>query len=324
MNEANKKRKIAFVVGEFPVVSETFIINQVADLKDRGFDVEVFTFRRGSEENISERFGHYNMARQIHVCDMPQNFFVRCFRAIPKAISLFMCHRRAAFRVFNVVKYGRNALSLKLLYWVEPFSRMKDVDLIHCHFGTIATKFLIVKEILEMPQKIVTSFYGYDVSHIFKQKGPRVYDRLQKECALFFVMSENMKERVVAHGFDKEKVKVLPVSIDAASYPFSRRSLHPGEKVHIVSVGRFVEKKGFDDLLRALAIAKEKAKNPFFCSIVGGGPLEQSLHALTRSLGIEDRVDYKGYMKIEDVIDFFRSAHFFVQPSKTAANGDME
>ena len=36
--------KVAFIVGEFPAVSETFIINQVADLKDRGIEVEVFSF----------------------------------------------------------------------------------------------------------------------------------------------------------------------------------------------------------------------------------------------------------------------------------------
>lgn len=324
MNEAGKKKKIIFVVGEFPVVSETFIINQVADLMDRGVDVEIFSFRKGNEENVSERFVRYGMAQRVRYCDMPKNIRIRCAYAIPKIMYLLQHDRYALFRALNVAKYGRNALSLKLLYWVEPFAHMKDADLIHCHFGPIANKFLIIKDILGLSQKMITSFYGYDVSHIIRQKGPRVYDRLKQECSLFFVMSENMKQRVVAYGFDEKKVRVLPVSINVAAHLFSERSLQSGEEVRIVSVGRFVEKKGFDDLLRALAIAREKAKKPFKCFIVGGGPLEGMLHELTRSLGIEDVVEYKGYMKIEDIIGFFGSMHFFVQPSKTAANGDME
>lgn len=324
MNGNSKKMKVAFVVGEFPSVSETFIINQVADLLDRGIDVEIFSFRKGGEKNISEKFSLYDMGRRVHYCDMPKNLALRCARALPKMLYLLKYNRRALFCALNVARYGRNALSLKLLYWVEPFARMKSVDLIHCHFGTIASKFLIIKDILELPQRMITSFYGYDVSHIFQQKGPHVYDRLKQESSLFFVMSENMKERVVAYGFDEGKVEVLPVSIDVDAYPFHERTVGENERVRIASVGRFVEKKGFDDLLRALAIVKERTKKQFKCFIVGGGPLEKTLHELTQSLGIEDIVEYKGYMKIEGIIDFFKDIHFFVQPSKTAINGDME
>jgi len=42
MKKEEKKLKIAFVVGVFPVISETFIINQIADLLDRGVEVEIF------------------------------------------------------------------------------------------------------------------------------------------------------------------------------------------------------------------------------------------------------------------------------------------
>jgi len=71
--------KVAFVIGSFPAISETFIINQVADLYDQGVEVEIFSFRRGNHENISQRFFDYQMAQRTHYLDMPENIFRRFF-----------------------------------------------------------------------------------------------------------------------------------------------------------------------------------------------------------------------------------------------------
>ncbi|MBI4812167.1 glycosyltransferase [Candidatus Falkowbacteria bacterium] len=323
MDKRNKKSKIAFIVGKFPAISETFIINQVADLNDRGVEIEIFSFTEGVFENISQRFYDYEMVSKTHYLNMPENVFSRCLLAIPK-IFKFLVHNPAALaRVFNFKKYGRDALSLKLLYWTEPFFD-KQFDLYHCHFGQIANKFLIIKEILGIKEKMTTSFYGLDVSSYTKEKGAGVYDRLKKECFAFIVMSNNMKERVVAQGFDESKITVLPISIEVDPYPFWERSLGPDETIQMVSIGRFVEKKGFDDLLRALAIVKQRTTKLFKCHIIGGGPLEAGLKKMTNELNLGDAVEYKGYMKIEDIIKYFQDMHFYLQPSKTAANGDME
>lgn len=254
---------------------------------------------------------------------MPKNIFWRCLLAIPKIFKFLFYQPSALIAALNFKKYGRDALSLKLLFWTEPFLG-KEFDLYHCHFGQMANKFLVIKEILGIKEKIATSFYGLDVSSYTKQKGPRVYDRLKKECSAFIVMSNNMKERVVAQGFDESKITILPISIDTDSYPFWERSLGSDETIQMVSVGRFVEKKGFDDLLRALAIVKKKTNKPFKCSIIGGGPLEKELRDLSDALEINDIIEYKGYMKIEDIINYFQKMHFYLQPSKIASNGDME
>ena len=107
-------------------------------------------------------------------------------------------------------------------------------------------------------------------------------------------------------------------------YPYKERMIQDGELINIISVGRFVEKKGFDDLLSALAIVKEKSKRTFKCYIIGDGELKDKLFNLTEKLKLKDVVEYKGYMKIEDIINHFSNTHLFVQPSKTAINGDME
>ncbi len=321
----NKRLGVAFVVGSFPEISETFIINQVADLLRRGTDVNVFSLKYGNTENISERYYEHSMKDRCLYLSMPENLLRRFFVALPKAISILVRRPRVFFRIFNIKKYGKNSLSLKILFWVYPFvGRENDFDLIHCHFGTVANKFLVINEILGWDKKIIVTFYGYDVSHIFKDKPSDYYDNLKKIGSLFFVMSQNMKERVVSYGFPEEKVEVLPVSIDVPAYDFKERTKKETGELKIISVGRFVEKKGFDDLLKAIAIVKEKINKKITCDIVGGGEMENELRNLTLQLGLEENVNFKGYMKIEDIIKLFEEKDVFIQPSKTARNGDME
>jgi len=323
MNSNNQKKKIAFIVGTFPTISETFIINQIADLNDRGFEVEIFAFEKGGLENVSQRFFDYKMAEKTYYLEMPKNKLRRLIKALPKAIHILLTRPEIFTKIFNFKKYGQLASSLKLLFYIEPFLG-KSHDLVHCHFGKIANKYLIIREILGSKVKFMTSFYGFDVSMVFKEKPADYYDMLKKECPKYIVMSNNMKQRVVNYGFDGDKIEVVPISIDVSKYPYKERCWRAGETTQMISVGRFVEKKGFDDLLRAMAIVKQKATKPFKLFIVGGGDLEARLKQMTEELKIKDIVEYLGYMKIEDLIKYFSKMHLYIQSSKTASDGDME
>jgi colanic acid/amylovoran biosynthesis glycosyltransferase len=315
--------KIAFIVDIFPAISETFLINQVADLIEKGIEVEIFSFKQGCKENISERYYKYAMGEKTFYLEYPNEKFMRLMLSIPKILKLLFNAPKLLYKALNFIKYGRKALSLKLIYYLEPFCG-KKYDMFHCHFGPIANEFLTIKEIFDFKGKMVTSFYGYDVSVIFKKTPANYYDNLKKKSSLFFVMSNNMKDRIIEKGFDKEKVVVLPVSIDVPSYPYSERTLRDNEPVKIISVGRFVEKKGFDDLLKALKIVKQKSRRAFECLIVGDGLLRDELFQLAKRLNLGDVVKFQGYMKVEDVINCFLDKHLFVQPSKTARDWDME
>ncbi len=319
-----KGKKIAFVVGTFPVISETWLINQVVGLKKRGIDVEIFSFTKGNPENVSEKFHEYTMAEYIHYLDMPENKVLRFFVAIPKVFHLLIRNPTALIRALNFRRYGWQAASLETLFWAESFVG-KDFDLVHCHFGTVATKFMEIRYILGLKNKIITSFYGMDVSRIFKAKDPSYYDEVKKWTSQFIVMSEFMKKRVVAQGFDERKIHVVPIfGIDVNDYVFKERILKPGETIQMGTVGRFVEKKGFDDLLRALAIVKQKTDKKFNCTIIGDGPLRPLLETMTKELDIGDVVTYTGYMKQEEMINRLQNMHLYLQSSKTAADGDME
>jgi colanic acid/amylovoran biosynthesis glycosyltransferase len=313
--------RVAFVVDVFPVVSETFIIDQVAQLLDRGVEVEIFSFNRGDEANVSHQFFDYDMAHRVRYLEYPLGWVSRFLNALPRALALVR-HPRTLLRALNVVRYGRTALALKLLYWSEPLVG-REFDVVHCHFGTVAREFVWVREAVGIRAKLVTSFYGVDVSRVFRTESPGYYERLKRACSLYFVMSNDMRRRVVEHGFPEDQVQVHPVSVDVSSYPFRIRTLASDEDLRLVAVGRLVEKKGFDDLIRALAIARTGTPR-ITCTVVGGGPLEIELRRLVDSLALQETVRFTGLLPMEEVVEILDRGHVLVQPSKTAADGDME
>ena len=63
--------RIAFVVAVFPLVSETFIIDQIADLDERGIHVDIYSFTRGDESFVSQRYFEHDMASRCATSTTP-------------------------------------------------------------------------------------------------------------------------------------------------------------------------------------------------------------------------------------------------------------
>lgn len=316
-------KRIAFFVGTFPAISETWLINQIADLLDRGIDVRIYAFGGGKVEHVSDRFFSYRMSERTTYLAMPGSWISRIFLAIPKLARLALFHPRAALAVLNPKRFGRNALSLKMLFWTAPVVGL-EADIVHCHFGTVANRVLGIRDVLGMAQPLLTSFYGLDVSHVPQAKGKVYYDRLKGACDHFIVMSNNMKERVAALGFEAKKLTVLPISVEVGAYPFRERSLDGDRPIRMLCVGRFVEKKGFDDLLHAIALVRGRTSKKIELTIVGGGELEGEHKELAKRLELSSIVRFAGYMKVQDIVELSLASDLYVQPSKTAKNGDME
>ncbi len=92
--------------------------------------------------------------------------------------------------------------------------------------------------------------------------------------------------------------------------------------VTILSVGRLVEKKGYDHLLDALARLPDGLDWRFVH--IGGGPLAEPLAARAARLGLDDRVDWRGAQPQEAVLAAYRSADLFALASRIARDGDRD
>lgn len=313
---------ITFIVGIFPAASETFITGQVAGLLKRGIGVKIFSFRRGNPMYASADYKNHNMAALTTYLDFPERWAARSIVAAKSAIRLLFHRPTALFRTLNIFRYGADAWSLKLLCWAGPLAGLES-DLVHCHFGPVADAFRILRRIVGLRQPWLTTLYGYDVSQVPQQKGRNIYSNLARECPCFLVMSEDMKQRVVALGFNEEKIIVHPVGISVDACQFRERQDHD-DPIVLTTVARLVEKKGIDDLLRALADARARTSRLLRCVIIGDGPLRMPLQDLAREQRVDGIVAWTGFLQQEDMLKRLDAADIYIQPSKTAASGDME
>jgi glycosyltransferase involved in cell wall biosynthesis len=94
---------------------------------------------------------------------------------------------------------------------------------------------------------------------------------------------------------------------------------HP---VQVVSVGRAVEKKGYDTLLKALALLPPGLAWRF--EHIGGGDKLAELKALAADLGIAGRITWKGALAQEEVLAHYRSADLFALACRIAPDGDRD
>ena len=127
---------------------------------------------------------------------------------------------------------------------------------------------------------------------------------------------------------DPDKVRLIYHGLDLSRFasPGLRRPGPDGsadnEPVHLITVGRAVEKKGLDTLLDAFALLPDGLNWKW--THVGGGSLLKDLKAQASHLGIEDRLDWRGALPQEDVIKLYREADLFVLPCRVAADGDRD
>lgn len=117
---------------------------------------------------------------------------------------------------------------------------------------------------------------------------------------------------LIYHGLDLSRFPEPPV----------RPARLPGDPLHLLSVGRLVEKKGFDRLILALSLLPEGLD--WRWTHIGGGDLKSTLAEAAKTAGIADRIDWRGACDQPQVIEAMRAADLFVLPSRVAADGDRD
>ena len=123
---------------------------------------------------------------------------------------------------------------------------------------------------------------------------------------------------------DPARVELIYHGLDLSRFPPApdRPLRRAGAPFRMLSVGRLVEKKGFDRLLQALALLP--AQIDWHWTHIGGGTLSDSLRDLAATLGLSDRVTWRGACDQPEVIAAMRAADLFVLPSRIAADGDRD
>ncbi|MCX7596268.1 MAG: colanic acid biosynthesis glycosyltransferase WcaL, partial [Fischerella sp.] len=109
--------KIAFIVNKFPVLSETFILNQITGLIHRGHEVHIYGYPPDDASKFHPDVETYNLLKHTYYAPaVPKNRFWRLLKGLGLIIVNFNKAPFIILRSLNFFRYGRYAASLRLLY----------------------------------------------------------------------------------------------------------------------------------------------------------------------------------------------------------------
>jgi colanic acid/amylovoran biosynthesis glycosyltransferase len=339
--------RIAFFVGTFPVVSETFIVRQIAGLLDLGHDARIFADSRADASTaVPEAVRRHDLLARTTFVDAPPETapyelpvwpltgrtwppgaehsvpnWRRLLCAVPKFVRAFRHSPRLACRVLKSSEYGFQAASLSALHRLARLcGGAGRFDVLHAHFGPVGNSFRFARELWRAP--LVVSFHGHDFSTVPRKQGRDVYRRLFATADLVTVNSEHTRRAVEGLGCRPDRIRKLPVGLDLAEFVFKERQRQVGEPVRIFTAARLVDIKGHPFVLRALATLR--ARHPEIrYDIVGDGPLRKELLALVAELGLQGAVTLHGALDGAMVRHLMQEAHLAVLAS-VQIEGDAE
>ena len=116
--------RIAFIVGRFPSLSQTFVLRQITGLLDRGHDVEVFAHSPGKDpitHSDIEKYGLLKRTIYLNGYASSPNRIVRLAGRVGLLIANFHKAPTTVLKTLDVIRFGKKALSLEVFRAITPF-----------------------------------------------------------------------------------------------------------------------------------------------------------------------------------------------------------
>jgi glycosyltransferase involved in cell wall biosynthesis len=310
--------RLGYLYSRYPVISQTFCDAEMLALERRGIELVI-----GSVYPPLTSLRHEYIARlsaPIHYA--PPQEILKLLERNAKNKGKWPRHLVEK----HEGKYGPTAKpeqrARNALYFAEFFAR-SGVDHVHVHFANRAAHTAVfLKEVSGIPFSVTA--HGQD---FMKDLGSD--DLLREICAAAeFVAAETdysrdlLRQRCpdsatkihrVYNGIDLER---FPGGASTQRGGYSSRNTVP----RIVSVGRLVAFKGFDDLIDACA-ELARCRIEFVCDIIGNGPQRETLQAKIEQLDLSSRVNLLGSLSQRAVLERLQAADIFALPSTTDVQG---
>jgi glycosyltransferase involved in cell wall biosynthesis len=315
--------RVAFVLKGYPRLSETFIAQEIAALERRGLHILIVSLRRPTD---SRRHPVHDEIR-ARVLYLPEYLLLEPLRVLRawlkvrknanyKAVrSVWLRDLRRDLTPNRVRRFGQALVLAAEL--------PADVRQLHAHFlHTPASVTRYCAALLGLPW--TGSAHAKDIWTIPE------WEKREKLASCQWLVTCTRANRdylaalappgrvdLVYHGLDLQRYGRRASSIQTL-----RDGRNAADPVTILSVARLVEKKGTDVLLQALARIRPELHWRFVH--VGGGPLDARMKKLAARLGISSRVQWRGALPQNELLDEYRKADLFALASRIAADGDRD
>ena len=296
---------IGYLTSEFPAHSHTFISREIAALRRRGLSIVPFSIRKASL-GIDEA--------------VPAVLARDSVKLWPAAAAALLSRPLRALSTWQLALRHR-APGLRALLWSQfhfaeaivlaAMLRKTKVRHLHSHFANSgATVGMLAAHFLQIPWSLTL----HGISETDYPAGLLLGDKLTRAkfvaCASWFIRAQAMR---LAPMNAWSKLRVVRCAVDIAALPRPLRD-HARAPVELVSVGRMSPEKGQLGLIDALARMVDKGLDVRL-TLVGDGPLRQSIEAAVVHRGLRDRVEMKGALAESETLMEIARGDVFVLPS---------
>jgi len=325
-NSARKQHRIGVLIPVLPDVSHTFVYREILGMKKNGADFVPIILEEGDSSPL-----HPEAKELLDIAiPMPRIslglyilYYLHFLTASPlrlaRLIHFYLSHCQGdrfsflRFEHFQNVYHPMRSLALARL-----LKRLK-ISHIHAHGSTYpATRALASALLLDITFSFST-FVDFDYETDFRMLPEKI-----KQAEFVVATTEYCVSRILAATSPefRPKIHTIYLSIDPA-YANTRNPRARPSMPLVLGIGRFVEKKGFEYLLRAAALLKGRGVS-FRCMLIGEGPERAELEALAEHLHLGGIVEFAGALSNDRVRDYLRAPNVLAAPSVYARNGERD
>jgi colanic acid/amylovoran biosynthesis glycosyltransferase len=319
MSNESRKLRLAYLAPEIPALSATFVYEELLGLERRGVDILPCSVHRPShaapgQESLAGRTqvlyrGHPFAMPFVALAAMPW-FGARVVRALAWLVADML--RVGPWRP-EAWRLGYQWLAAARLARVLQRHRCTHL---HVHFAHVPAQIAMYASAFSgVPFTVMAH-----ANDIF-ERGLLLPQKARRAEKMLTISRHNV-DYLRSVGVPPQRLAVVRCGVS-----FAPRAARPAFERHtryrIGTLGRLVEKKGIDDLLRALAQLHDLPCE-LELSVAGDGPLRASLEALAIELGVRDRVHFEGALAHHAVSRWLQSLDVFALACKPDRRGDMD
>ncbi len=296
--------KIAFLTGEYPRASDTFIQREVAALRALGHEVLTCSIRTTGAEHLvgpEQRDEHARTFKVLDACRAP----LRVLRAHARWMSRPARYLRALRLAWQTAPKGWKGRAYNLIYFVEAGVLADElarqgVTHLHNHIAKAScTVAMLASDLSEIPYSF--TIHGPDI--FFEPRHWRIDEKAARAafvaCISDFCRSQLMCFAAQDHW---DRFHIIHCGVDPARYA---PAPHDGQE--LLFVGRLAAVKGVPVLLEAL----RGLPDGWHLTVIGDGPDRAALEEQAKGLP----VDFVGYKSQAEVAEALSRTDLFVLPS---------
>ena len=220
--------------------------------------------------------------------------------------------------------------SIFLLFLTLKISIKERIDVIQCGVPLPVSLVAFILKLF-LGKKYIVYTYAMDV--IRPQRSwfrKKMLSIGLKNADVIFTISEYTKHKLLDLGISNQKIVKIPMGVDSKKFnpdvdpkKIEKKYNLENKKV-ILTVGRLVERKGQDKVIKAMPKILEKVPNAVYL-IIGEGEYKPKLKELIEELNLEKQVIFTGYVPNQKLPVYYNACDIFIMPSREIPEeGDAE